>query len=235
MHFEQSLKRAIYPPWRDQYIDYSKLKRLLREKSSDAGSPGDDEDEWTEDDEDKFVDELINHQLDKVAHFHANTIQKLRDRASSSEARLEPIVAAVQHEEEAGKDVSQGPSRPQAAGRITLQEVMQELDGITKEINALEKYARINYTGFMKAAKKHDRKRGQAYRVRPFLQVRLADLPFSKEDYSPLLFRLSSMYSFVRQQLHGRENRASISESRQGTEEYTSYKCMELESGRPAT
>ena len=36
--------------------------------------------------------------------------------------------------------------------------------------------------GFLKAAKKHDRKRGHAYRVRPLMQVRLAELPFNKED-----------------------------------------------------
>ena len=63
-------------------------------------------------------------------------------------------------------------------------------DSITKQINELEKYSRINYTGFLKAAKKHDRRRGSQYRVRPLLQVRLAALPFNVENYSPLLHRL---------------------------------------------
>ncbi|KAI5303013.1 Phosphate metabolism transcription protein, partial [Ascosphaera pollenicola] len=62
-------------------------------------------------------------------------------------------------------------------------------------------YCRINFTGFLKAAKKHDRKRGTLYKVRPLLQVRLAELPFDSEDYSPFLYRLSTMYAFARQTL----------------------------------
>ena len=107
-----------------------------------------------------------------------------------------------------------------------LREVLRELDTITKEVSELERYSRINYTGFLKAAKKHDRKRGHSYRVRPLLQVRLAALPFNKEDYSPLLIRLSAMYSFVRQNLEGKEKRElSFSENATGGESFTSHKC----------
>ncbi|KAF8468416.1 VTC domain-containing protein [Kalaharituber pfeilii] len=37
--------------------------------------------------------------------------------------------------------------------------------------------------------------------VRPLLQVRMSALDFNKEVYSPMLYRLSAMYAFVRQQL----------------------------------
>ena len=91
--------------------------------------------------------------------------------------------------------------------------VLQVLDNITKETNELEKYARINYTGFLKAVKKHDRKRGGSYRIRPLLQVRLSALPFNKEDYSPLLYRLSAMYSFIRQHMDGGDKIRGLSMS----------------------
>jgi len=223
MHFERSLKRTIYAPWRDQYIDYPKLKDLLRDNGSDDGS-ADEGDQWTDEDEGKFVEELVNVQLEKVANFQSSTLQNLRERAADCEAKLEPIVNKSKEEGE-GDDV---PSEVQLdeGTKKTLQDVLKELDGITEEMNELEKYSRINYTGFLKATKKHDRRRGASYRVRPLMQVRLAALPFNKEDYSPLLFRLSTMYSFARQQLEEGKSR-SFSESQSGSMDkgYTTHKC----------
>ena len=61
--------------------------------------------------------------------------------------------------------------------------------------------------------------------------MRLADLPFNKEDYSPLLYRLSAMYSFVRQHLNatspsaeGKLRNLSMNETHPGKEEYISHK-----------
>ncbi|KAK5122695.1 hypothetical protein LTR85_003610 [Meristemomyces frigidus] len=241
MRYGRTLQLAIYRPWRENYIDYAKLKKLLREDEGEVGeTPG----QWTDEDEGKFVDELVNVQLEKVHAFHKETYEKLRDRTAKCEARLD-TVAVGQNGVEEGQAQTDGAaeSQPEEEGtsngngngkkpmpsedeqQKVLKEVLSELDQITKETNELEKYSRINYTGFLKAAKKHDRKRGGAYRVRPLLQVRLAALPFNKEDYSPLLYRLSAMYSFVRQHLEGAETRGmSISESQPGIEEYTSHK-----------
>lgn len=216
MHFEHSLKRTIYQPWKDQYIDYNKLKVLLRDNDSD------DVDTWTDEDESKFVEELVNVQLEKVANFQSSTVQKLKDRAAECEAKLEPVSKKSREksgdEEPAKVELNEEETK-------TLRDVLKELDGITEEMNELEKYSRINYTGFLKATKKHDRRRGAHYRVRPLMQVRLADLPFNKEDYSPLLFRLSTMYSFTRQQLEGGKG-PGLSESQTGVEKgFTSHKC----------
>jgi len=224
MHFERSLKRTIYAPWRDQYIDYPKLKDLLRDNGSDDGS-ADEGDQWTDEDEGRFVEELVNVQLEKVANFQSSTLQNLRERAADCEAKLEPIVNKSKEESNGDEETSKVQLDEET--RKTLQDVLKELDGITEEMNELEKYSRINYTGFLKATKKHDRRRGASYRVRPLMQVRLAALPFNKEDYSPLLFRLSTMYSFARQQLEEGKSRQSFSESQSGSMDkgYTTHKC----------
>jgi len=181
MRYGKTLRTFTYTPWEQNYIDYSKLKLLLREDD-----PEDEGREWTEDDEGNFVEELVNVQLEKVNAFQAETYKGLRDRTSECEARL-------QNMDFSGDNATQGPDknlqevkRDEEDGN--LDEVIKELDGISNEISELEKYSRINYTGFLKAAKKHDRKRSR-YRVRPLLQVRLAALPFNSEDYSPLLYR----------------------------------------------
>lgn len=225
MHFERSLKRAIYEPWKGQYIDYSKLKSLLRDDGSDAGSAAgaDDGEDWTEKDEEKFVEELINVQLEKVHSFQSSTVQKLRERTSACEAQLDPVVTKGKGKEDEDKKETELDEE----AKKTLRDVLKKLDGITGEMNELEKYSRINYTGFMKAAKKHDRRRGQGYRVMPIMRVRLAELPFNKEDFSPLLFRLSTMYSFCRERLEDNDKDKSrrFSENTIGSERFVSHKC----------
>lgn len=84
-----------------------------------------------------------------------------------------------------------------------FKDTLKELDDITFLINQLQKFSRINFTGFLKAAKKHDRRtrgaeekgkkradgEGGGPMVRPLLQVRLSALEFNKEVYSPMLYR----------------------------------------------
>lgn len=233
MKFGKTLRRSIYPPWRDQYINYDKLKTLLRESDDDSNPTAQkDEDEWTEDDEGAFIEELINVQLEKVNAFQAETYQKLRDRTTTCETNLDPLAPGHKKEEDADSHQANSrdakkPEKSPEEKEIILKNALKDLDSITKEVNELEKYSRINYTGFLKAAKKHDRKRGHVYRVRPLLQVRLATLPFNREDYSPLLYRLSAMYSFVRQSLEGKTRDLSFSDSQTDGETYTSYKCKD--------
>ncbi|GAB7366096.1 hypothetical protein MBLNU230_g7659t1 [Neophaeotheca triangularis] len=238
MRFGKQLQQSTYEPWKGQYIDYAKLKKLLKEDESRPGSPerntSTGNDEWTEDDEGAFVDELVNTQLEKVHSFHKDTREKLQERAAKCESKLDGINGAEKYEAtETGESNANGEGSngkkavpSESTKQKVLEEVLSELDNITKETNELEKYSRINYAGFLKAAKKHDRKRGHAYRVRPLLQVRLSNLPFNKEDYSPLLYRLSAMYSFVRQNLEGAEDRGKSMSSSQHTakEDYVSHK-----------
>ncbi|KAL1955639.1 hypothetical protein VTO42DRAFT_8372 [Malbranchea cinnamomea] len=188
MRFGKTLKASKYPPWKDHYIDYQKLKHLLREHETERpeseGGAG-----WTEEDEETFVQELVNVQLDKVNAFQVETYKQIRARTSECEARLQPLVVE-------GEDA---PVKDENEKKAIAKRTLEELNEITRDVSELEKFSRLNFTGFLKAAKKHDRKRGARYRVRPLLQVRLSQLPFNSEDYSPVLYRLSAMYSFVRQ------------------------------------
>ncbi|KAL8912205.1 MAG: hypothetical protein Q9171_002767 [Xanthocarpia ochracea] len=223
MRFGETLRSSIYEPWRSQYIDYSKLKQLLRDDGSTKGSDSAHEDnqDWTEEDESAFVDELVNVQLEKVNAFHDETYKSLRDRTSRCESEAQKIAASERNE--VNNDTQSGAADD--GEQITLPKLLEKLDGITKEINELEKYSRINFTGFLKAAKKHDRRRGSQYRVRPLLQVRLAALPFNSEDYSPLLYQLSGLYSFVRQRMHGEQEKPPVEpESKEKMMKYKSLK-----------
>ncbi|OAL37854.1 hypothetical protein AYO20_02687 [Fonsecaea nubica] len=210
MRFGKTLSDAIYPPWKDKYLEYDKIKKLLREdETSPQGRGG--ERSWSEQDEENFVHELTVTQLEKVHQHQVDTFNSLRDRTAACEAKLPSTEG-----EDAGK--------AEEEYKATAKELLPELDSISKELNELRKFSRINYTGFLKAAKKHDRKRGLKYRVRPILQVRLSQMPFNQEDYSPLLFRLSTMYSWARQQLEGEQAGKEANTDVRPKDEYKAFK-----------
>ncbi|MCJ1350706.1 MAG: Phosphate metabolism transcription protein [Icmadophila ericetorum] len=174
MRFGQILRSSIYEPWQSHYIDYAKLKGLLREDKADK---------WTEDDEEKFVLELTEVELQKVNEFYLNTYESLLNRISECGEKLKKV--AQLDNDQVKKD--------------HFNEILRELEGINKEVNELKKYCQVNFTGFFKAAKKHDRKRGDTYRVRTVLEARLQPLRFKSDDFSSLVFRLSEIYSFIKQ------------------------------------
>lgn len=218
MRFGKTLKNSIYPPWKDKYIDYAKVKHLLREEEIEGDDSDNEVQPWTEQDEEAFVQELINVQLDKVNAFQSETSQKLREQTAACESKLSSLVKKSIEEEQ--------PVSDETERRKVASDVLRELDNITKEVSELEKYSRINFTGFLKAAKKHDRKRGARYRIRALLQVRLSNRPFNTEDYSPLLNRLSAMCTFARETLDQKQEdpQKQVGEGRSAHDAYVSYK-----------
>ncbi|KAG6123482.1 hypothetical protein E4U13_005969 [Claviceps humidiphila] len=190
MRFGKTLRLATYAPWKGEYIDYAKLKSLLHEDKFD-----DDSVPWTEDDENRFCEEIFNVQLEKVARFQQEQVDSLKRRADVVFEKLKEFAPA------------EGSSTKEATARgdadvAKLRALEKELDDITNGVRELKKYSSINYTGFLKIVKKHDRKRGDRYKVRPMMQLSLAQRPFNSEQgYSPLLNKLSIMYFAIRQQL----------------------------------
>lgn len=219
MHFGKTLRDAIYAPWKDKYIDYNKLLTLLREDDRE-----DEADTWTEDDENRFYDEIFNVQLEKVAKFQQEQVDALKVKTEAAFGKLKELIPA--------------PAEGSAAGGIRadadaskLKELEAELDKITNQVKELKKYSSINYTGFLKIVKKHDRKRGEHYRVRPMMQHSLSQRPFNSEQgYSPLLTKLSIMYFAIRTQLEGGDKPTPLLDLESPAEmlngeRYTAHKC----------
>ncbi|KAF4981185.1 hypothetical protein FZEAL_2954 [Fusarium zealandicum] len=219
MRFGRTLRESIYAPWKDKYIDYAKLKSLLREDVTDE----DGQQPWTEDDETRFCEEIFNKQLDKVAQFQEERFNALKDRVDSAFEKLKELAPVEPPEDDAAPHKGEI-----SASRLRALE--KELDEITNEVRELKKYSNINYTGFLKIVKKHDRKRGGRYKVRPMMNLSLAQRPFNSETgYSPLLNKLSIMYFAIRQQLEeGGEQLPPLDLESQGEthngERYTAHK-----------
>lgn len=234
MRFGKTLHSSAYDAWKDKYLDYGKLKSMLREDDYEDVS-------WTDDDETKFSDEIFNVQLEKVASFHESKFRELRDRVDAAFEKLREL--SPPEPDQQGQDQTQGQGQGQEQKRPAsprsetttqqLKELEAELDAITNEINELKRYSNLNYTGFLKIVKKHDRKRGLRYKIRPLMMKSLADRPFNSEQaYAPMIHRLSLAYFTVKQQLEegiSDELLADLEggapqETRNG-EKYSAHKC----------
>lgn len=212
MRFGKTLREATYGPWKDKYIDYSKLKSLLREDNRD------DDTQWTEEDEIKFSDEIFNVQLEKVCTFQQETVQSFQQRIDEAFDKLKELAP--------GDDKAKGEVATQP-----LKDLKAEIDTITNEIEQLKKYSSVNYTGFLKIVKKHDRKRGDRYKVRPLMKLRLSERGLNAEkEYSPLLKKLSTIYYIIDSHLEagGEQMQPPDLEHQEEVkngERYTAHKC----------
>jgi SPX domain protein involved in polyphosphate accumulation len=213
MRFGKNLESQKVSEWKEHYLDYAKLKSLLKEDD-----PRDDETSWTERDESNFCDEFFNVQFQKVVAFHATTIEALEKRAEEVGTALQKLA----------------PSDGQNAGDITrsrFRNFEEDLDDISNEANRLKSFDQLNFTACRKIVKKHDRKRGHLYRIRPMLQLNVDKSGFNDDkSYAPLLEKMSAMYFIVRQNLDDAPEGLSSSFSdvapqSQNDERYTAYKC----------
>lgn len=227
MRFGKTLQSSEYQPWQDKYLDYSKLKSMLREDEYGLSDGS-----WNDDDETKFSDEIFNVQLEKVAAFHETKFRELRERVDAAFEKLKDV--APPKNEGDSTEEQKAPAAPRSDGTTqSLKELEAELDEITNEINQLKRYSNLNYTGFLKIVKKHDRKRGLRYKMRPLMMKSLSDRPFNSEQaYAPMVHRLSLAYFTVKQQLEEGVSEELLAELEDGGlqetrngEKYSAHKC----------
>lgn len=226
-------------------MDYGKLKTMLREDAASKDADGDGDEAWTSEDETRFCDEIFNVQLAKVSSFQAETFRSLKERIDAAFAQLRdmaPVTVTATDDAVAASSSSPGEEadaeRQPIVGDIALgrlRELEAELDAITNEVRELKKYSNLNYTGFLKIAKKHDRRRGESYRILPLTRNTLSKDQFNSERaYAPLLQKLGLMYFVIRHNLEGKDGTIegsrvlpdleSSSETHNG-ERYTAQKC----------
>ncbi|CCE62704.1 hypothetical protein TPHA_0D00600 [Tetrapisispora phaffii CBS 4417] len=188
MLFGMKLATGIYEPWKEYYLDYDKLKELLKEsefsnttdKHNSNTFSGNSKLVWSDDDESRFV-ELLDGELEKVYSFQAEKYNILLDRLNRLEDKLSDSLA------KSAKDSS-----------INFEEFKNNLEIILLEANGLDNFTRLNYTGFIKIVKKHDKLHPQFASVKSLLEVRLKKLPLHSEEYSPLLYQISYLYNIIR-------------------------------------
>ncbi|KXS14634.1 vacuolar membrane protein [Gonapodya prolifera JEL478] len=188
MKFGQQLAASVFPEWKYYYLDYDRLKSQLKTATS-KGNEG-----ISDQEEQRFV-ETLERELDKVVSFRQLKFDELQRHILELEHTVDRMLAqsATPPPGVDAERFSQERYAPQA----------REMDKIAREISELSKYARLNFTGFMKILKKHDKVSGGKL-LKPVFSIRLNHRPFFKLDMDPLIIRLSKLFDAIR--LGGKRN-----------------------------
>ncbi|KAK7738460.1 vacuolar transporter chaperone [Cytospora paraplurivora] len=199
MKFGEQLRSSAIKEYQWYYIDYEGLKADLKRPSGPVIEPADSAEgtssrkaknkpkkkEWTEDDESRFIYKLEG-ELEKVYQKQQLKTIEIQRRIQASERDVKDIVARL-NERRAGED---GPSEEEF---MVLEE---DLSDIIADVNDLAKFIQLNYTGFYKIMKKHDKITG--WHIRPVFEARMKAKPFYKDNHDELLVKLSTLYDIVR-------------------------------------
>lgn len=217
MKFGQKIKNDSYAEWRAYYLDYTGLKKFLKARTSEG--------RWTSEDEDNFVAKL-EAELEKIHEFQMTKASELGVRINNAERSVKTLVDQQNEEEdEEQRDVEDGrtPIRPDRADDGgSDDELDDDLDDEDEDIDALEEnfrqleeevativadvhdlalYTKLNFTGFVKIVKKHD-KQTKLTLKRTFAQDYLEKRPFYKYNWDSIIVKLSKLYDLVRTRGH---------------------------------
>ncbi|KAK9480973.1 VTC domain-containing protein [Lipomyces japonicus] len=173
MKFGQQLKDSLIRDYYYYYIDYEGLKDLLN-------SGGRDE-IWTEESEESFV-RALEDELEKVYDFQKLRTYSINQRVKEMDDKVSDAIRSIE---------TANPLSEQAFEDLEL-----DLEEILSDVHDLAKFTQLNYTGFQKIIKKHDKV--TKWILKPIFAARLNAKPFFKDDYDLLVVRLSKLYDLVR-------------------------------------
>lgn len=180
MKFGKTLKSSLIKDYAYYYIRYDELKYLLK-KGLDSNN-----NQWNNTLEEEFVDTL-EHELDKVYNFFKLKHKEILRRVKEIENLVERTVEASKN----AADIEEMQYFEQ-----DFQELEEELSDIIADVHDLNTFTRLNYIGFQKILKKHDKL--TKFILKPIFQVRLNAKAFFKDNLDALIVKLSKSYDLVR-------------------------------------
>lgn len=129
---------------------------------------------------------LVDSDMVRIEKFTLSQVTLIRNKLSEVEAQLKH-------------------TSPQGEPLWKQEEIGSKADDIAKDFLRLEKYVNINFMGFHKILKKHD-KHVTSNPVKAFYVNRLHAQAWVRGDYSDIVVRLSNVYSAIRQDHVAQEN-----------------------------
>lgn len=175
MKFGEHLSKSLIRQYSYYYIAYDDLKNELEDNLHKNN------DQWNQDLETTFLENL-EIELDKVYSFCKVKNSEVTRRVKEVQQEVQRTVSLL--------DSNTPPTE------LDFEILEEELSDIIADVHDLAKFSRLNYTGFQKIIKKHDKKTG--FILKPIFQVRLDSKPFFKENYDELVVKISQLYDIVR-------------------------------------
>ncbi|KAJ1021749.1 hypothetical protein NDA13_005363 [Ustilago tritici] len=234
MKFGRTIETSLYAEWADKYLQYSKIKKEIKNRMNKNNGT------WADKDEDEFV-ALLSKELDKVYDFQKVKVAELTERIKQAQSEVNLLVSSRPNSSTSppsransrpssragsdteGDDDSRRKRRSICPDRNLLYaahdagsdddfdtdtedsdafeerflELEERLAIIIADVHDLALFTKLNYTGFHKIVKKHDKQTGRLLR-KEFVQHYLSSRPFYKENYDQLIVKLSKLFDLVR-------------------------------------
>ncbi|KAK7533370.1 VTC domain-containing protein [Phyllosticta citribraziliensis] len=195
MRFGQQLRTSLIKDCYYYYISYDDLKDSLKKSSpgdastvaKSAGSKRKPPAEWNEEDEQRFVREL-EQELDKVHTFQQVKSQEIVRRIKASEKEVSDVISRAEQ--------TNNGAQVEAPSEEDFMLLEEDLSDIIADVHDLAKFTQLNYTGFQKIIKKHDKV--TSWHLKPVFATRLRAKPFFKDNYDEFIVKLSRLYDLVR-------------------------------------
>ncbi|BGP42486.1 vacuolar transporter chaperone [Rhodotorula kratochvilovae] len=209
LNFGAVIKDALYQDWQASYIDYGGLKRFIKDRQAKH--------QWDDADEADFI-KALESELEKVAKFQESKIAELTEKINSYEHEVKNLISLSASSKRRdsprnGEGSSADHDDPEAAADTTDDDSMsdtsddefedrfvdleEDLANVIADVHDLGHFSHLNYTGFIKIVKKHDKRTGFTLKgqfMRDFLEKR----PFYKESFDAIILQLSRLYNLVR-------------------------------------
>ena len=183
--FGEQLQQSLIKDYYWHYIDYNGLKEAL--KTPHVNGKSGERRAWTDDDEAAFIRQLEG-ELDKVYTFQKLKSQEIVGRIKASDQEVNQVLERQKKQnasEETDTDLEED-----------FELLEQDVSDVIADVHDLAKYTQLNYTGFQKIIKKHD-KQTQIF-LRPTFSTRLKAKPFFQDNYDQFIVKLSKVYDLVR-------------------------------------
>lgn len=196
MKFGEHLQNEIFPPWRLSYISYDALKKDLKSRQLDH--------KWTADDEVEFVNRLQN-ELEKVYDFVSAKLAEVEARISYCERTIQSFMNS--------------PASPTDEDWTLMEDALTE---VLFDVNDLSKFTRLNYIGFQKIIKKHDKWTGLNLKQDFIPQLR--SRPLDKQRFDVAIVFISALHDICRQRGKPRNTNSLIDINTSSTEDNNTVK-----------
>ena len=147
----------------------------------------------------------MDSELTKVEAFTLRKVTELRNLIHDTDDKLHELNRTTITDEERKQEV--------------VSEIQAQADDIASKFLILEKYVNINFMGFHKILKKHD-KYCPANPCKTFYINRMHSQAWVRGDYSDVVVRLSAIYSALRNDQAGEENNDSTQNFFRSTTKY---------------
>lgn len=200
MKFGKYLQENKNPEWKTMYLDYDKLRDMIKAleantknvapapsggvgialtvslPTNSAGMPIDKA--YSEMTQEQFYS-FLEQEMRKIEQFTKKMVREIRDVLKSVENDLRSWIPG-------GKE----------ANKNEAEVLRVKVDKAADEFLKLEKYVNLNFLGFHKILKKHDRRLPNPCKA--FYISRLHDQNWVRGDYSDVIVMLSRVYSAIR-------------------------------------